>query len=435
MFKKVCLKNNILRQKKSLAAFTLVEAIIYLAIVGIVISAVVDFALTMGNTTAKISANIDASRNRRSALSTINYLIRNADGLLKDIDGDCSNFNVNPPILALYFEDDNYLPGVCVERGGGVKITVVNNRLKMTCYPNIANNGQYNACAASADNSYFLTGPEVIVTNSNLDFSTSTASTTANSYSTVTTHLKVTLPSSDQISLRASSEATSTADMRNEQPNGLVSWYKFDDTDTSAATDKVGGYNLICTGTGGPTSVTGLVDGSTNAFYFDPADSDYCYVNNPEQFNFGNGFTISTWVKTDAPDASEHGIINKFNGSSKGYYLLNNEDAGQVIFTLCNGTTCSNILDAGSILADATVYNITVVYDLPTDSAKMLIYEKGVGNISTTTASSLPFLVNDSTSNYPHIGDHFAGTIDELRLYNRALSNSEIWALQSQGAN
>ncbi|MDQ5970980.1 MAG: hypothetical protein QG603_757 [Patescibacteria group bacterium] len=640
---------------KSASGFTLVEAIIYLAIVGIVITAAVDFAITMGNTTAKMSANIDASRNRRFALSTINYLVRNADGLLKDINGDCSNFNVNPPVLALYFDNDNYLPGICVERGGGVKITAVNNRLKMTCYPNITNNGQYNACTASAGNSFWLTGPEVristnlqtscvpinianltsnigtsdpqdtasvtattgrvlymtvgmsfgsgfpddsltisglgatwtkistntyasrrrvwlfkgvgasgngavtidytgsgtpqevgwvldeatgldlatpndsvvttatdgvssvtvstgetpgacdvtysslilesqIATNveagwsalgqtssgslgvrkvasawddgadqshtwswtgsegvasfitilngtsaqqlsGDLIFSTSTATSTANGFTSVTTYLNVSTISNDQISLRANSAATSTANMRNEQPNGLISWYKFDETDTSTAVDSVSAYNLTCTGTGGPSSGTNLIDGSTKAFDFNASEGDYCYVNNPEKFNFGNSFSISTWLKTNAPDASEHGIISKFNGASKGYYFFNNEDSGQVIFTLCNGTICSNILDAGYVLEDLTVYNIIVVYDKPADVAKMYIYEKGVGNISTTTVNSLPFLVNDSTANYPRIGDNFQGTIDELRLYNRALSNSEIWALQSQGAN
>lgn len=424
-----------LRRGLALTGFTLLETIIYLAIVGIVISAVVDFAITMGNTTAKSSANIDASRNRRFALTTINYLIKNADGLLKDTNGDCSNLNATPPVLALYFDNDNYLPGNCVERGGGAKITIVDNRLKLTCYPNIINNGQYNACAATASSTYFLTGPEVIITNTNLSFATNTASTTANSYNTVTMHLKVTIASADQVSLRASSEATSTVDLRNEQPNGLISWYKFNDGSTSSAIDSISGYNLTCTGTGGPTSVTGLVNGSTNAFYFNPSETDLCYVNNPEKLNFGSSFTISAWVETAAPDISEHAIVLKQNGV-KGYSLFINEDAGDVIFKICNNTTCTDLLLASSIVDDTpNIYNITVAYDQPADSAKMLIYKKGVGGVNTTTASSLPFLVNDSTANYPRIGNNFAGTIDELRFYNRALSNSEIWALQSQGAN
>lgn len=417
---------------KSKSAFTLVEAIIYLAIVGIVITATVDFTITMGNSASKMSANIDASRNRRYALTTINYLIRNADGLLKDVNGDCSNFSVDPPILALFFDDDNYLPGNCVERGGGVKITVVNNRLKMTCYPNVQYNGSYNACSATASSTYFLTGPEVIVTNNDLSFSTSTATTTANSYNIVTTHIKVSTPSANQVSLLANSEATSTANMRNEQPNGLISWWKFDDAVTSSAIDSVSGYNLTCTGE--PSSVTGLVDGSTSAFHFNVSESDLCYVNNPEQLNFGNSFSMSVWVKTDAPEDMEHPIVNKFDGGTKGYYLINNESGGQVIFYVCNGASCTAILDDPDALSDATVYNITVVYDQTNDSAQMLIYQKGVGNISTTTASSLPILVNDSTANYPKIGNNFEGTIDELRMYNRALSNEEIWALQSQGA-
>lgn len=418
---------------ESKSAFTLLEAIIYLAIVGIVISAVVDFAITMGNTSAKMNANIDASRNRRFALTTINYLIRNADGLLKDVNGDCSNFSVNPPILALYFESDNYLPGDCVERGGGVKITTVNNRLKMTCYPNITNNGQYNACATTASSTYFLTGPEVNVTNSNLGFTTSTASTTANSYNTITTHLKVTLPSADQISLKASSEATSTADMRNEQPNGLISWYKFDETNTSSAVDSVSGYNLTC-GPGSPTSVSGLVNGSTKAFQFVMSADDKCYVNNPEKLNFNNSFTMSTWVKSLTDTDANHDIFDK-SGPSKGYNLYNVETSGDVMFDLCNGTTCNTILTASGVLTANDVFNLVITYDKTSDSAKMFVYKKGVGGVSTSTASNLPFLVNDSTTNYPQIGYNFDGVIDELRLYNRALSNSEVWALQSQGAN
>ncbi len=417
--------------------FTLLEAIIYLTIVGIVISAFVDFAITMGNTTAKMSANIDASRNRRFALTTINYLIRNSDGLLKDIDGDCSNLSVSPPILALYFNSDSYLPGTCVENGGGVKITVEDNRLLMNCYPNITNNGQYNACSATVGENYFLTGPEVIVTNSNLDFAIATASTTSNSYSTITTHLKVTLPSADQISLRASSEATSTVEMRNQQSDGLISWYKFDDTATSLAVDSVSGNNLVCSG---PSSVTGLVSGSTSAFEFGLYEFDLCYADNPEKFNFGDSFTISVWLKQATDSDAPHNIFLKQNGL-KGYHLYTNESSGNIYFDLCDGTSCSIILaDENNRITYDDIFNVIVVYNKPNEDAKMFIYKKGVGNVGTTTAAiPLPFLVNDNTANYPRVSDDtdadFHGVLDELRLYNRALSNSEVWALQSQGAN
>ena len=142
------------KRSEARSGFTLVEAIIYLIIVGIILTSVVDFSITLGNSSSKLSANIDAARNRRVALQAINYLVRNADGLWKDISGDCSNFSATPPVLALYFNDDTYLPGTCVAGGGGVKITVDSNRLKMTCYPGAAYNGSYGSCSTSAGNSY-----------------------------------------------------------------------------------------------------------------------------------------------------------------------------------------------------------------------------------------------------------------------------------------
>jgi type II secretory pathway pseudopilin PulG len=428
-------KNNL---SVSLTGFTLLEAIIYLAIVGIIISAVVDFAITMGNTTAKMSANIDASRNRRSALTTVNYLIRNADGLLKDVNGDCSNLGVNPPILALYFDNDNYLPGTCVERGGGVKITVVNNRLKLTCYPNITNNGQYNACAATADATYFLTGPEVLVTNNNLDFTTSTASTTANSYNTVTTHLKVTLPSADQVSLRASSEATSTAVMRNEQSNGLISWYKFDDETTTASSDSINGNALTCDGSPAITRVSSLVTGSNYAFDFESANSNSCYTSSdPANLNFNNAFTLTAWIKPESLSDNQR-IVDKGDGASnyKGYEMWINAD-GTLNCRVYNSTSDQTASSASSaIVADGSIYHVACVYDQVAGIFQAHVYKKTVGGVSTSTSpTTVNYLVNFSQAFQVSKNAYFDGVIDELRVYNRALSDSEIWALQSQGAN
>ena len=54
----------------------------------------------------------------------IAYLVKNSDGLLRDTAGDCSSFDDSPPVLALYVEDDNHLPGTCVETGGGQHVMI-----------------------------------------------------------------------------------------------------------------------------------------------------------------------------------------------------------------------------------------------------------------------------------------------------------------------
>ena len=128
----------IFKRLKNKAGFSFIETILYLAIVTILLTAVVDFHLTMSGTSNKVAANIEVSQNRRATLNIIDYLARNADGLLRDVDGNCFTTTT----LALYFNDDTYLPGTCVQNGGGVQINTNSNRVKMTCYPNIINNGE-----------------------------------------------------------------------------------------------------------------------------------------------------------------------------------------------------------------------------------------------------------------------------------------------------
>jgi len=419
--------------------FSFIEVVLYLAIVAILLTAVVDFNLSLGGTATKLASNVDTSRNRRIALTSIDYLMKNADGLLKDVNGDCSDFNSSPQTLALYFEDDTYLPGTCVEDGGGVVIGLDNRQVKMTCYPNIPYNGWYQACDSSvfpAGNAYYLTGPETIVLDSSLSFSTSTATSTSNDFINVTTILNVGTLSQGQINVAATSTATSTVAIRNQQMSGLVAWYKFDDGDPLEAIDSASGLTLTCDDVGSPAASAGLVDDSGGSFYFNDSDGDYCRIDNPDEFNFTSAFTVTAWIKRAYVGDVQSFLLRKFDYSlAKGYAFYIYGSAGQAIFRLGDSSSVTDVISQSSIFADDTVYHMALIYDLDNDEVALYVYEKGVGSVSTTTASSVPTLVNYNASNYPRIGDNFDGYIDDLRIYNRALTIEEIWALQSQGAN
>lgn len=418
--------------------FSLIEAVLYLAIVAILLTAVLSFHLVMGNTASKLSNNISVARNRRVALSAIDYLAKNSDGFLKDTNGGCSDLNSSPPVLALYFDDDTYLPGTCVVNGGGVRITLDNRRIKLNCYPNITNNGLHKACDTTTypiGNSYYLTSPDVIVLNDNLTFATSTATTTTNYFTSLTTHLAVGMLSHEQVSLAATSTATSTTVMRNQNPDGLVAWYKFDDADDGmTAIDSIGNFDLVCDDAGSPTPVSGLLDGSSGSYDFNIADTDYCRLNNPDVFNFSNAFTIAAWVRMDFIGAGHQSIFYKsVYGDNQGYRLRIHYATGNVYLRICDSTACTDVLTAGAVISNDTLYHITSIYDLDNDIAKLYVYNDSDGSTSTTTASSIPILVNTNQTNYPRIGDAFDGKIDELKIYNRALTDEEVWALQSQG--
>lgn len=417
--------------------FSLIEATLYLAIVAILLTAVLNFHLVMGNTSSKLSSNIAVSRNRRVALSAIDYLVKNSDGFLRDISGDCSDFNSSPPVLALYFDDDTYLPGTCVENGGGVTLSIDGRRLSLICYPNIGINGLYKACDAAtypAGNSYYLTSPDVIILDDNLSFSTSTATTTTNYFTSLTTHLAVGVLSHDQIYLAAISTATSTMVMRNENPNGLIAWWKFDDVSGADAIDSIGNFDLTCDEEEPPITVDGLVDGSSGAFDFNSVDANYCYLEHiDDDFNLDKAFTIATWLDRDYDADVESTVIHKYDVSSNKGYQFYTTLTGQTVLTICDSTACTDIIDVADLLDDAVLYHVTVIYDLDNDIAKLYVYNPDAGTTSTTTASSLPILVNYNPLYSARIGYAMDGILDELRVYNRALTDEEVWALQSQG--
>lgn len=417
---------------KNQKGFTLVETILYLAIVAVLLIAVIDFHLTLGGTASKLGQNINVSRNRRIALSTIDYLIRNSDGLLKDISKDCSDFDASPPVLALYFEDDDHLPGTCVEDGGGVRITINNNRVAMTCYPNIPHNGYFQACDTpiyAAGTTTYLTSPNVKVLNANLTFATSTATSSLNAFTSVTTHMKVKSFTSDQLNLSATSTATSTVVVRNEQLSGLISFWNMED---ATGTDAVGDNDLTCTNHA-PAVVGGLITSSTYAFDFEFDNSEYCYASNDDSLNFNNAFSMTAWLKEETSSSNDRAIINKGSwGPQKGYEFTLDDGYPQLrIFDSSSYTDYNSTYD----LVNDTVYHIAVTYDLDNDEVIFYVYQKGVGGLATTTLNSVRTLVNYNAVNYFYLGDryNFDGILDDVRIYNRVLTSQEIWALQSQG--
>jgi len=178
-----------------------------------------------------------------------------------------------------------------------------------------------------------------------------------------------------------------------------------------------------------------LVGCSTYSFDFNSEESDYCYINNPDIFNFSNAFTITAWINRDYTSDVQSAIINKFDWTAaKGYNFYIYGSAGKAYFRLGYSSSQTDIISQDSIFANATVYHIALVYDLDNDKVSLYAYDKVAGTTSTTTASSIPTLVNWNHTDYPRIGPNFDGQIDELKIYNRALSDEEIWALQSQGA-
>ncbi|MBT4850314.1 hypothetical protein HON36_05715 [Candidatus Parcubacteria bacterium] len=442
-----------MKQKtKNKKGFTLVEAIVYLAIVGILLTAVVSFNLTLGNTAVKVGAGVETSRNRRIALNAIDYLVKNADGMLKDTSGDCSTFGASPQALALYFENDDYLPGTCVKNGGGVRVTLSDRRIVMACYPNMNGNGHYNNCSVdtfAVGNKYYLSSDDVEVLDTSLTFATSTATSTANSNINITTTLSVSSQNNRQAMLSATSTASSTVVVYSEKPSGLVTWWRLEEGTGTTTVDSIGDNPAGCYPPGStPTWAAGIVDGSTYALDFEYDDDPSTCITydpatesttDPDDLNFSDQFTITAWVKPEAFNGSvQHKIMSKTQWAyQRGYVmelLSTTEAANCKVF---DGTTYVEVASADSSIVVGNTYHIACVYDLNNNRLQVYVYEKDTGPISSVIYDgTVPILVNDTYEphlSYSGTSGTFDGIIDEVRFYNRALTDEEISALQSQG--
>jgi hypothetical protein len=216
---------------------------------------------------------------------------------------------------------------------------------------------------------------------------------------------------------------------------GLVGYWKFDESaTTSGATDSSGNGN---TGTYvGHASTTAGKFGSGGIF---DGTGDYISIeDNGTILDFSNTseYTWSAWLKYESFPATNTCFISKDLSAGKydGFNLCLQSDAGFADVFVCKGNagmslTCSNGKNID--IATSTWTMITISYD---GNSKWKIYKDGVYFGETDLS------VNSDTDSYYYIGagvdtvdgteqapEHFFdGQIDEVRIYNRALSQDEV---------
>ncbi len=167
------------------------------------------------------------------------------------------------------------------------------------------------------------------------------------------------------------------------------------------------------------------------------SSAQYANVTSASALNPGtSNFTLSIWIKpTSIPASSSYTIISKYNYSGgvvpdKGYILSLNS-AGKIV-----GYIDSDNPDIVSTSTVSTSQWTHVVLTYNNASATAKIFLNGVlDKTQTGLTSRNATSTRDLTFGYSALtGLNFAGTFDEIRLYNRELSNAEI-TLMAAGYN
>lgn len=247
-----------------------------------------------------------------------------------------------------------------------------------------------------------------------------------------------------------------------QHPEGLIHYWKLEDGTGTIASDSVGTNHGTVHGA---TWTSGIVNG---ALSFDGAD-DYVEAFEISGSDYNN-FTIAFWFKTNTdysnipPNENPYDYWYNIFGSGIGYVaIMPSEpyggvgDAGAILFVVyperngwcacppCGyGTICPPDGEPAYFLRVTDVINKDQWHFavLTSQGDNAIAYLDGIA-IGTLTYDDLGISANhnftrigvDTSKWYDTINQlyHFDGTIDEVRIYNRALSEAEIQELYEEG--
>ncbi len=206
--------------------------------------------------------------------------------------------------------------------------------------------------------------------------------------------------------------------------DGLIAHWKLDETSGDTAYDSAGDNDGTVYGS--PIwDPNGFIDGALD---FDGIDE---YVEVPDTASLSNmaNITISTWINPDTITAIAHGyrIISKWDPTDKEFVIKHSNLSGGGDGEIQVGFYTKHNYTTGFNLSADSWTHLCVVWE-GTQYAK--VYKNGILN-ETVTLSGTPSPVDSDAPTV--IGKHcstpteyFDGHIDDVRIYDRVLSESEI---------
>ena len=217
--------------------------------------------------------------------------------------------------------------------------------------------------------------------------------------------------------------------------DGLVHYYKLDAT-SGDVVDELDSENL--TNNGATRGVTGKIE---NAFSFDGSND---YVNNSQEIDLGNNYSIFAWVKIDTIAGNSKYIVGNGNKAGTNYMSISYwiENDGNIWWQgdLSSQQDMYLYWDA-DIVANDSWYHVGIV---KRDKKRVEAYVNGqnLTNVlfertdnwggDTDYDNDGDFSIGAYTSNGAKTGN-FDGSIDEVGVWNRSFNLTEISNLYNDG--
>jgi len=210
--------------------------------------------------------------------------------------------------------------------------------------------------------------------------------------------------------------------------DGLVAYWPFDETDGSVAHDLAGGHDATLGGNAYGFAPGAGVHGGAGAFTY-----GYALVPWDMPSTVGGTFTVALWAQTDATSRGFDRYFSMFywDGSDHGALLIDSDASS-------NGLRCAAysggtwvFVEADAVYAPTGWRHVACTYDGATLTAvanAQPVLAKPMAGALTTTAA-IPVAIGASVYDTGGTQNEWHGLLDDVRVYNRALSQDELAAL------
>jgi uncharacterized repeat protein (TIGR01451 family) len=224
-------------------------------------------------------------------------------------------------------------------------------------------------------------------------------------------------------------------------PLDMVAYWRLDEDGVTTYDDFYDGHDGVCAGDC-PTPSVGRVNGG-QAFNGSSTGIDVASVPGDDSFNWGehDSFSIEFWMQAASPGAcsgdNEVIVGREDSSASKLHWWVGCWDGGEAAFYLRDRDGAYVKLVGNTDLADGVWHHVVAVRDASTSPSAILLYVDGIPEDAATKSLNGGFgpstaALNIGWFHWSH-GYHFEGILDEMAIYDRALSAGEIWQHHNEG--
>ncbi|MBU1111315.1 MAG: LamG domain-containing protein, partial [Nanoarchaeota archaeon] len=238
----------------------------------------------------------------------------------------------------------------------------------------------------------------------------------------------------------------STSDPNGDPVKNIYNWYMNDSSLTILNMPFEGGSNSTFTKDYSPYGNNGTVIGAvwnssggyddTGAYEFNGSNNNFVNITNHSSLNFdltnGNGFSVEARFRSLDSTVVDYLLIKGVAGVGNSYYSIVKYSGNILEYRIGNG---SNVLinEGITLVNDSEWHQVVLIVN----STEVKAYIDGQEDMSQTT----PISGIVGTSGHLSIGasnsgtQSWNGTIDEVRIWNRSLSEQQVIALYNNQSN